>query len=103
MYAVVEASGHQFKVEEGTTLRLDKIPGDVGAQIAFHRVVMLRNADDVHVGTPYVEGTSIVGTIVSHGKGPKVHAIKFKRRKGYHRKIGFRAQYTDVRIDKIEG
>lgn len=102
MYAVVDASGHQYKVEEGTTLRLDKIPGDVGGEIAFHRVLMLRGDEDVQVGTPFVDGAVVVGTIVAHGQGPKITTLKFKRRKGYRKKLGFRAQYTDVRIERIE-
>ena len=102
MYAVVEASGHQFKVETGETLRIDRMDGEVGQEIAFDRVLLVRDEENVSVGAPHVDGGRVVGTIIGHGKGPKVVAQKFKRRKGYHRRIGFRAHYTDVRIERIE-
>ncbi len=101
MYAVVETSGHQFKIEEGETIRVDRLDGEEGQQVTFDRVLMLRG-DDVTIGTPTVAGARVTGTIVRHGKAPKVITYKFKRRKGYHKKMGFRARYTDVLIDKIE-
>jgi large subunit ribosomal protein L21 len=101
MYAVVETSGHQFKIEEGETIRVDRMDGEEGQQVTFDRVLLLRG-DDVAVGTPTVAGAKVLCTIVRHGKAPKVTVYKFKRRSGYHKKQGFRAQYTDVRIDKIE-
>ena len=102
MYAVVETSGHQFKVEAGQTVRLDRMDGDVGQEVTFDRILLVRGDDDVSVGTPVVEGTKVVGTIIGHGKGPKGIALKFKRRKDYQRRIGYRAHYTDIRIERIE-
>jgi large subunit ribosomal protein L21 len=102
MYVVVETSGHQFKCEEGETLRLDRIDGEVGKEVTFDRVLLARTDDGVAVGTPAVDGGKVIGTIVEHGKGPKGTAVNFKRRKGYHRRIGYRAHYTDVRIERIE-
>ena len=101
MYAVVETSGHQFKIEQGETLRVDRIPQEVGAEVTFERVLMV-GGSEVKVGNPTVESARVVGTVVQHGKGPKIVALNFKRRKGYHRRIGFRAQFTDVRIERIE-
>lgn len=101
MYAVVETSGHQFKIEQGDTVRLDRMPGDEGAEVTFDRVLLVRD-QEIQIGTPSVEGARVVGTIVAHGKGPKVISLHFKRRKGHHVRKGFRAQYTDVRIDRIE-
>ncbi len=102
MYVVVETSGTQFKCEEGETLRLDRIDGEVGAEVTFDRVMLVRTDDSVSVGTPTVDGGKVVGTIIEHGKGPKGTAVKFKRRKGYARRIGYRAHFTDVRIERIE-
>jgi len=102
MYAVVETSGHQFKVEAGQTLRVDRMDGEVDAEITFDRVLLVRGDEDVAVGTPLVEGAKVVGTIIGHGRGPKGIAQKFKRRKDYQRRIGYRAHYTDIRIERIE-
>ena len=100
MYAVVEERGHQFKIEQGDTIRLDRIDGDVGSEFTFEHILLVRG-DEVSIGTPTLEG-SVVGTIIGHGRGDKVVALKFKRRKSYRRRIGFKPQYTDVRIDRIE-
>ena len=89
MYVVVETSGTQFKCEEGETLRLDRIDGEVGAEVTFDRVMLVRTDDSVSVGTPTVDGGKVVGTIIEHGKG-------------YARRIGYRAHFTDVRIERIE-
>ncbi len=102
MYAVVETGGHQYRVEEGATLRLDRIGGEAGDEIAFDRVLLVKGDGDAQIGTPTVDGAKVVGTIVRHTKGEKLIALKFKRRKGHHRRVGFRAQYTDVRIERIE-
>lgn len=102
MYAVVETSGHQYRVEEGATLRLDRMGGEVGQEVAFDRVLLVKGDNEAQIGTPTVANAKVVGTIVRHTKGAKIIALKFKRRKGYHRKVGFRAQYTDIRIERIE-
>ena len=101
MYAVVETSGHQFKVEQGSTVRVDRLKAEVGAEITFDRVLLI-GGDEVAVGKPTVADAKVVGTVVQHGRGPKIVALDFKRRKGYHRRTGFRAQFTDVRIERIE-
>ncbi len=101
MYAVVETSGHQFKVEQGQTVRVDRMKADVDAEVVFDRVLLV-GGDEVQIGAPALENAKVVGTVVQHGRGPKIVALNFKRRKGYHRRVGFRAQFTDVRIDRIE-
>ncbi len=101
MYAVVETSGHQFKVEQGLTVRVDRMTADVGDEVTFDRVLLV-GGDEVQIGNPVLDSAKVVGTVVQHGKGPKIVALNFKRRKGYHRRVGFRAQFTEVRIERIE-
>lgn len=101
MYAVVETSGHQFKVEQGETVRVDRMKVDVDDEVVFDRVLLV-GGDEVKVGSPTLDNAKVVGTVVQHGRGPKIVALNFKRRKGYHRRVGFRAQFTDVRIERIE-
>ena len=102
MYAVVATGGKQYRVEEGDTLRIEKIPGEVGAEVAFDRVLMVSDGDDVKVGKPVLENAVVNGTIVEQGKGRKILVFKYKRRKRYRRKQGHRQLFTAVKIGTIE-
>lgn len=102
MYAVVATGGKQYRVEAGEILRVEKLDGDIGAEVAFDQVLMLGDGENVRVGRPVVEGASVKGRIVEQGKSKKIIVFKFKRRKRYRRKQGHRQLFTAVRIDTIE-
>lgn len=102
MYAVVATGGKQYKVAEGDVLRVEKLAGEVGASVAFDRVLLFSNGETVQVGRPDVAGVTVHGQIVAQGKSKKILVFKFKRRKGYRRKQGHRQPFTAVRIDRIE-
>ena len=102
MYAVVATGGKQYRVQEGDTLRIEKIPGEVGAEVAFDRVLMVSDGDDVRIGQPVLENAVVNGTIIEQGKSRKVLVFKYKRRKRYRRKQGHRQLFTAVKIGTIE-
>lgn len=102
MYAVVATGGKQYRVEEGDILRVEKLAGDVGSPIAFDKVLVFSDGENVKIGRPEVEGVTVHGKIVSQDKSKKIIVFKFKRRKGYRRKQGHRQPFTAVRIDRIE-
>jgi large subunit ribosomal protein L21 len=102
MYAVVVTGGKQYKVEEGDTLRVEKLKGDVGAEVAFDRVLLFSDGESVKIGQPVLDGASVHGHIVEQNKAKKVLVFKYKRRKRYRRKQGHRQLFTAVKIDKIE-
>ena len=102
MYAVVATGGKQYRVQEGDTLRIEKIPGEVGAAVAFDRVLMVSDGDDVQIGKPVLENAVVNGTIVEQGKGRKILVFKYKRRKRYRRKQGHRQLFTAVKIGTIQ-
>ena len=85
MYAIIETSGRQYKIEEGQILYVDKNDAEPGSSITFDRVVMLRTDEKIHTGKPYVEGAKVVGKVVEHVRDDKVMIIKFKGRKMYRR------------------
>ncbi|MGD9330586.1 MAG: 50S ribosomal protein L21 [Desulfobacterales bacterium] len=101
MYAVVKSGGKQYKVQEGETLRVEKLPGDVGAEIAFDDVLMVADGDDVQIGTPRLDNVAVKGTVVEQGRAHKIVVFKYKRRKRYRRKQGHRQQYTAIKVDSI--
>jgi large subunit ribosomal protein L21 len=102
MYAVVATGGKQYKVEAGEILRVEKLQGDVGAQVAFDQVLLLADGENVKVGQPMVPGATVKGHIVEQGKNKKILVFKYKRRKRYRRKQGHRQLFTAIQIDAIE-
>ena len=103
MYAIIEDSGRQYKVQQGDAIEVDLRPVEQGQQtIEFDRVLMVGGTDEPKVGTPVVEGAKVVGQIAGEVKGPKLDVIKFRRRKGYRVKIGHRQRYLRVTISDIQ-
>jgi large subunit ribosomal protein L21 len=102
MYAIIETGGKQYRVNEGDTIRVEKLPAEVGSDIEFERVLLVGAGEDVKVGMPLVDGAKVMGKVVEQDRGKKIVVFKMKRRKNYRRKQGHRQDYTGVRIDKIE-
>jgi large subunit ribosomal protein L21 len=102
MYAVVSTGGKQYKVQQGETLRIEKIPGEVGSKVTFDRVLMVADGENVRVGQPVLEKAAVLASIVEQDKAKKILVFKYKRRKRYRRKNGHRQPFTAVRIDGIE-
>lgn len=102
MYAVVNTGGKQYKVQMGETLRIEKIPGEVGAQVTFDKVLMVADGENVRVGQPLLEKAAVQASIVEQDRAKKIIIFKYKRRKRYRRKQGHRQPYTAIRIDGID-
>lgn len=103
MYALVEIKGKQYKAEKGTLLKVDKIDSEKGDSLEFDKVLMLSNDSDVKIGTPYVEGIKVQGSVEDQIKDKKIIVFKYKKRKNYKRTQGHRQQYTLVRVNDIIG
>ena len=101
MYAVVSTGGKQYRVEAGTELVVERVPGDAGSAITFDRILLVGDGDAVTVGTPVVEGATVSGTVLGEALGPKLIVFKFKQKATYRRKNGHRQHLTRVRIDEI--
>ena len=101
MYAVVSSGGKQYRVEQGETLRVEKLSGEVGTSVSFDDVLLFSNGEDVQVGQPILDNVKVTGHIVEQGKAKKILVFKYKRRKRYRRKQGHRQQFTAVKIDSI--
>jgi large subunit ribosomal protein L21 len=102
MYAVVSTGGKQYKVQKGETLRIEKIPGEVGSKVTLDQVLMVADGENIRVGQPVLEKAAVQASIVEQDKAKKILIFKYKRRKRYRRKQGHRQPYTAIRIDGIE-
>jgi len=101
MYAIVETGGKQYRVSEGDTLYVEKLPNEQDSNVILENVLAVSNGDDLKVGVPYVEGASITAKVLKQGKAKKIVVFKFKPKKGYKRKQGHRQPYTKIQIEKI--
>lgn len=99
-YAIIKTGGKQVKVEVGQAIYVEKINAEAGSEVTFNEVVLV-SGDKTVVGTPVVEGATVVGTIEKQGKQKKVVTFKYKPKKGSHRKQGHRQPYTKVVINAI--
>lgn len=103
MFAVIQASGRQFRVEPGAIIEVDGHGnGDNGGEISFEQVLLVgKDAGELMAGAPFVAGARVMGIIDGTDKGPKVRVFKKKRRKQYRRTQGHRSLFTRVRITEI--
>lgn len=107
MYAIIEDSGTQIKVQEGDVIDIDLRDMEDGAQtVTFDRVLLTGDAASdaaASVGSPYLSGATVTADVIGAIRGRKIDVIKFKRRKGYKRKQGHRQGYLRVKITGISG
>lgn len=103
MYAVIKTGGKQYRVEEGQTLRVEKLDAKAGDSIDFSDVLMVADGDDVKIGAPLIEGAKVKASVIEQGRAKKIEIIKFKRRKHHMKRQGHRQYYTAVKIDSIAG
>jgi large subunit ribosomal protein L21 len=101
MYAIIQTGGKQYRVSPGDSVKVEKLDGNVGDTVTFDSVLMIGGDKDPVIGTPVVKGASVTGTITEQDKAKKITILKFKRRKGYRKKMGHRQPFTRLRIEKI--
>jgi large subunit ribosomal protein L21 len=103
MFAVIHTGGKQYRVSEGSVLRVEKLTADAGSTVDFDQVLLVGAGADVRVGKPFLSGAKVTATVQSHGQGDKVRIVKFRRRKHYLRQKGHRQPYTEVKVTGIVG
>ena len=101
MHAIIETGGKQYKVAEGDTLFIEKLPNEAGDSVTFDKVLAVIDGDKITVGTPVVEGAKVDASVVKNGKGKKILVFKYKPKKGYRKRQGHRQPYTKVTIGAI--
>src|ERR687893_2743142 len=99
-YAVIKTGGKQYRVEEGTTLLVERLTDDEGAKVALEPLLYagdqtLFRADDL--GKVEVEAT-----VLGHERGPKLRVFKFKPKRGYKRRTGHRQELTRLQVTGIK-
>ena len=101
MFAIVVTGGKQYKVAEGDVIFVEKLGLAEGEKVTFDKVLCV-NGETLSVGTPYVQGATVVANVLKNGKSKKIDVIKYKAKKNEKKKIGHRQDYTKIQIAKIE-
>ena len=99
MYAIINACGRQYKVQEGDKAHFEKLDKEIGDEVTFE--VLAIGAEDGLKVKDAVSNASVTGKVLKHDKAKKVIVYKYKPKTGYHKKQGHRQPYTLVEIEKI--
>ena len=101
MYAVVETGGKQYKVAKNDIVTVDLIDHKAGSGVKLNKILLVKEGNSIHVGAPYLKSSHVECDIVSHIRGDKVIAFKYKRRKSEKKKIGHRQELTKLLVKDI--
>jgi len=102
MFAVVKTGGKQYKVAEGDTIQVEKLPVEAGKTVELGEVLMLCDGGKVTTGTPFIAGASIVAEVLAQDRTGSLIVFKKKRRKNYRRKKHHRQFFTVLKIKAIK-
>ncbi|MGI6412966.1 MAG: 50S ribosomal protein L21 [Syntrophomonadaceae bacterium] len=104
MYAIITTGGKQYKISEGSVLKVEKLKAEKGQNIVIDEVLMLNDGNgNIRIGNPIVENARVIFKVLDQARDKKIIVYKYKRRKNYRRKQGHRQPYTMLRVEKIEG
>jgi large subunit ribosomal protein L21 len=62
MYAVIATGGKQYRVENGTILKVEKLDAEPGATVEFGEVLLIGDGDSIKVGAPLLKGGKVTAT-----------------------------------------
>jgi large subunit ribosomal protein L21 len=103
-FAVIQTGGKQYQVRVGDMVKIEKLPGapKEGDALVFDKVLLVDNGIDTTIGTPYISGASVEGTLEKIGRAKKVTVIKYKAKSNYFKKRGHRQPYMQVKITALK-
>ena len=101
MYAIIRTGGKQYRVNPGDVVRVERLEGEVGSTVTLEDVLLVAGDGEARVGSPRLDGASVVGTVVEQDRDAKIRVFKYKKRKHYRRTRGHRQSFTAVRIDAV--
>ena len=98
-YAIVKTGGKQYRVEQGQTLLVERLPVGDGESVSLQPLLFVD-------GSSVVDGedlakVSVEARVVAHERGPKLRVVKFKPKRGYKRRTGHRQELTRIEVTSL--
>jgi large subunit ribosomal protein L21 len=100
-YAIVKTGGKQYRVEQGQTLLVERLPEEAGATVDL-RPLLFRSSDTIYDADGLAK-VSVKAKILAHERGEKIRVFKFKPKRGYKRTAGHRQELTRLEITEVKG
>src|ERR1700684_4092162 len=100
MYAIVKTGGKQYRVQEGQTMLIERLPAQDGESVSLTPLLYV-DGDQVVDGEDLAK-VQVAATIIGHERGPKLRIVKFKPKRGYRRRNGHRPELTRIEINNIK-
>ena len=101
-YAIVQASGKQFWVEENKFYDFDKLPLDCGDKFTLNQILLVNQNDSVQIGKPFLDSEyTVEAKVLRHISGPKIRVYKMRPKKKTRKTFGHRRKLTRVLITSI--
>ena len=101
MYAVVRDQGKQYRVAEGQQLLVDRLHAEPGERVELEPLLVRPDGGDIVLDAKALAKARVEAVVKQHERGPKLRILKFKPKKGYKRRTGFRAELTRLEVTKI--
>ncbi len=101
MYAIIKTGGKQYRVQEGQSLLIERLPDADGDTVQLTPLLIV-DGEDLRDGDA-LSGVTVPARILSHERGPKLRVVKFKPKRGYKRRAGHRQELTRVEIGPLSG
>ena len=101
MYAVVKVGGKQYRVEKGETLLVDRMSASEGDKVTLDPLLLADGKNTVFEGGDLGK-VKVEAVVTGHERGPKIHVLKFKPKRGYKRRTGHRSDLTRLEIKDIK-
>jgi large subunit ribosomal protein L21 len=101
MYAVVKVGGKQYRVEKGQSLVVDRMSAAEGDKLTLDPLLLADGKDTVFE-TGDLGKVKVEAVVTGHERGPKIHVLKYKPKRGYKRRTGHRSDLTRLEIKDIK-
>jgi large subunit ribosomal protein L21 len=100
-YAIVKTGGKQYRVEQGQSLLVERLPVDEGAKVTLEPLLFVDGSNVVDDGDGLAK-VKVEAKVLAHERGPKLRIVKFKPKRGYKRRTGHRQELTRLEVSSIK-
>jgi large subunit ribosomal protein L21 len=100
MYAIVKTGGKQYRVEQGSSLLVERLAVDEGARVSLEPLLYVD--DSTMLDGESVAKVKVEAKVLGHERGPKLRVVKFKPKRGYKRRTGHRQELTRLEVSSIK-